>query len=252
MKSPLPTLVVFALLCGLASPALSGQSATGLLQQFRTANARLGLPKDVTLTGTVRDHTGKTQSVEILIKGKDKMRFTAGAGKEQRITIYNRNEGWIVVDKKIQALQEHSSVRRPTIIPALDLLVEMDSPKLIANDQGFKSIGPQSVRHVMLSLPDPASKRSFGRKLDENLDVYFDPATMLVVRTQRLRRAEENMDYQVPSIMEFSDYRMVENVAVPFRIVNTIGNSQSTLTLISVVFNRNLQNSVFTPAGGVQ
>lgn len=253
MKRTLQTILLVAVAIGALPLNLSSQTSVGLLQQFRMANAKNGLPLDITLVGTLKDQTGGIQPIEVQIKGKDKMRFVIGSGNDRRITIYSRNEGWVAAGKNIQALQEHASVRRPTLIPVLDLLAEIDNPKLLATDQGFKSLGSQTVRHVSLSLPDPARQRSLGRRLDENLDVYFDPATMLVVRTVRLRRSEENMDYQVSSIMEFSDYRIVSNVAIPFRIINTIGSShQSTLLITSAVINTNIQDRVFTPAGGLQ
>jgi hypothetical protein len=237
---------------------VSAQTLGTLLQQVRTSNAQTGLPTDVTLIGTLTDQDGKVQSIQIQIKGKDKIRYDIGTGKDRRVTIFNANEGWTIVGKHLQALPPHASVRRPSLIPVLDLLTELENPKLLAADQGLKVVGTQTMRQVTLLLPDQRGKeRALGRKLDETVEFYFDPTTMLILRTVSVQRTHEDMDAMVSSILDFSNYQRIGNVAIPFRIVNTTGSAavgarQSTLILTNAVLNTNIQDIVFTPAGGLQ
>jgi len=251
-------LVIATVFMVLLTPEMSAQTLGTLLQQVRTANAQTGLPSDVTLMGTLTDQTGKVQSLQVQIKGKDKIRYDIGSGKDRRVTIFNANDGWTIVGKKIEALPPHASVRRPSLIPVLDLLTELANPKLLATDQGLKVIGPQTVRQLTLLLPDQRVKeRALGRKLDETVEFYFDPTTLLVLRTVSVQRTHEDMDAMVSSILDFSNYQRINNVAIPFRIVNTTGSTaigarQSTLVLTNAVLNTNIADSVFTPAGGVQ
>jgi len=230
-------------------------TAVAVLQQVHSTNLQGGaLPTDVTLTGVMTDETGKTEPYMVRIKGTNKIRYDIGFGDSQRVTVYNANQGWTLVNKKLKALQESTSVRRPTLIPALDLLNEYANPRLVTTDGGTGAIGPQIVRHLSLFLPDAAKSRPFGRKLDESEDVYFDPATNLVVRTQHFNRVEENMDVQVPSTLDFSDYRLIGNVAIPFHIVNTTGSAtlggthQKTVVFNQAQINANIPDSVFSAA----
>ena len=250
-------LVAFALaLIPANNIELAGQSARDIVLQLRDGSVQGALPTDVTLRGTVTDEFGTAKPLLVRIKGTDKIRFEIGTGPNRRVTVFNANEGWTQVGTKLQALPQHSSVRRPSLIPILDLVGEASNPRLQVVDRGMKSIGQRTVQQVSLSLPDLQTTRSFGRKLDENLDVFIDPSTLLVVRTQRFLRSQENMDLPVPSVLEFSDYRRVGNLAVPFRIVNTTGTQQGglhqkTFVITEAVLNTNVADSNFR-AGGTQ
>jgi hypothetical protein len=232
------------------------QGSRGLLEAVRAAAVRGPLPADLTIEGTVIDAKGVKQ-IRILIKDRRKIRYELGAGPTLQITIFDNNQGWSIQGTRIQALQDHTSIRRPTIIPIFDLLAELENARLIGVDHGIKVRGSQAARHVTLTLPDSVQPRPFGRRLDETVDFFFDPVTFQVVRTERVRRSEENMDLQIPSILEFSDYRLVGNLYVPFRVLNVTGNAivgqhQSTLIVSSVNLNSNLPDSLFSPAEGGQ
>jgi len=253
MKRSIAATLLTSIITVLAVPCFSQDTAT-LLQRVKTANVRGALPQDVTISGTLTDDSGNTQPIQMQIKGKDKIRTEIGTGKTRRITIFNGNQGWTQVGDQLQALPQHASVRRPSLIPMLDLLSEIDSPQLIAADRGLKAIGQQNARQISLTLPDPATVRAFGRKLDENLEVFIDPVSMLVVRTERLNRSMENMDFLIPSVLEFSDYRVVGNLAVAFRIVNTtgtpdIGMHQKIMVISQVQLNTSIPDSAFLPGG---
>jgi len=136
-------------------------------------------------------------------------------------------------------------------------LAELQNPNLVTVGRGLQTLGSQTVQHVSLALPDPVARRVFGRKLDENLEVFLDPQTMLIVRTDRLGRSEQDIDMRIPSTLEFSDFRNVGNITIAFRIVNTTGTSEigthrSTVVVSSVQLNSSIPDSVFLPAGGSQ
>lgn len=214
-------------------------------------------PVDVLLEGTLTHEKG-SQPIRILIKDRDKMRYEIGAEPDLVVTIFNSNRGWTIQGKRVRELPQHSSVRRPTLIPALDLISEVNNPALQTTNQGLKARGQQTAYHVSLVLPDTAEQRFLGRKLDETLEVFIDPATSLVVRTERLRRTQENMDLQIPSALDFGDYRLVDKTLyVPFHIVNTSGNSvvgmhQSTLIIARASINTGMSDSLFEPAKDMQ
>src|SRR5207248_6385323 len=96
-------------------------------------------------------------------------------------------------------------------------------------------------------------KRFLKRPLEEAVDFFIDTTSFLILRSERLRPTEENMDFLIPSVLEFSDYRTVNGITVPFRIVNTMGRldigvSQSTTVFTTVTINSGIPDSLFSPA----
>ena len=65
------------------------------------------------------------------------------------------------------------------------------------------------------------------------------------------------MDLMVPSSVEFSDYRRVGPLYIPFRIVNTTGDRrmgmhQTTMVLSNADVNAAVPDALFAPRGGQQ
>lgn len=118
---------------------------------------------------------------------------------------------------------------------------------------GVRALGAQQAHRIVISLRDPNPQQRFLRRgLDESAAFFIDTQTGVILRTERLVTSEQNMDLQVPSILEFSDYRRVSGVLVPFRITETIGHSdvglyQSITIFNSVVLNSNVSDALFSP-----
>jgi hypothetical protein len=86
--------------------------------------------------------------------------------------------------------------------------------------------------------------------LDEEADFYIDAETLRVTRSIQYLRSIEDMDFRIPSILDFSDYRSVNGVQVPFRIATTTGSAgtgiqRSTTVLQSVFINRGVSPALF-------
>ena len=86
----------------------------------------------------------------------------------------------------------------------------------------------------------------------ETLRVYVETTTKLIVRTERLRRAVDNPQLRMPSVLDFSDYRAAGGLMLPFKIVNTLGSketgvSQFVLTLSRVTVDEGIADAMFDP-----
>ena len=208
-------------------------------------------PDDILLTGQRTDPSG-TVPFRMTIKGKDQARYEIGTGATQVTTTFSKGAGSRVAAGKVEILQSYTARERPALIPFLDLLAEADAPALQVTDQGAFSIGNLAARRYTLKLPDPEpQKRMFGRPLDEESDVYIDLASGLIVRSERWVMAENSMDVRFRRITEFSDYRSVNGLAIPFRVAETVQTPtrapfQSVYVVVSASVNTGVDDTVFT------
>ncbi len=207
-------------------------------------------PQDLTITGQMTDWSGRVQPMRIVIKGKDQVRYEFGAGASATITVYGKGGGWHQRDGKRQFLQAHV-IQRPAIVPFLDLLSEVDTPDLQITDRGAATLGNTALQRFTLKLPDRTPNvRAFRRPLDEEADVYLDTRSGLVVRTERMLTANNDMNLRARSIIDFSDYRLVQGFAIPFRIVSTITGlgspaAQSVYVIQNVTLNTGVSDAAF-------
>ena len=231
------------------------QSTTGVTLVRQTLQAQVGtasLPADLTMVGQITDKSG-TRPLRIQIKGRDKARYEVGTGNQTIVSILNGRSSWTGSATSLKAVPEHAAVHRPAEIPFLDVIVEVDNARFKAKDLGLDRVGVANLRHVAARLSDPTPQQRFlNRPLDEVVDLFIDPGTNLVVRSQRLLTADDSMDFRVPLVRNFSDYRVVSGLVIPFRIATTVGTPNSgmyqyTWVFQSVVVNQGIADSVFQP-----
>jgi len=84
-------------------------------------------------------------------------------------------------------------------------------------------------------------------KVGPAMKLYFDPESGLLVRSVvRLNSPEQG---EIEQVSEPSDYRVVDGVKVPFKIVNTSPGQTVTITIAKVENNVTLDDSIFVPKG---
>jgi len=230
----------------------TAQDIHSILAQALQAHVTGKPIQDVTAIGTITRSNGSPQAVTISAKGPYEVRMDFPA--EKRSVFYSGQQGWTLDSNgNTLAIQANAAFHRPTIFPFLDLITEIENAELQLIDGGTQTMGGHTVRRIILTLPDKTpNMRAFRRPLDESLDLYIDTQSYLILRSIRYRTSEKNLSLKVPSVLDFSDYRLVNGAQVPFRIVNTIGNSTvgtttSTLVLQMVNTNTGLTDSLFAP-----
>ncbi|MBI3662083.1 MAG: hypothetical protein HY234_03410 [Acidobacteria bacterium] len=142
-----------------------------------------------------------------------------------------------------------SEANFPQHLAALVLFRALSDPRYKLVWIGLEPFGTGQLAHVRISL-----------EIDEVTSVttvqdwYFDPASGLPLRVEYRLPANSNALSFLNAAVEFSDFRMVSGVAVPFQIMlYEEGQKVGVAKLNSVVFNAGLSPSEFhTPAGGVQ
>ena len=84
-------------------------------------------------------------------------------------------------------------------------------------------------------------------KVGPAMKLYFDPESGLLVRSVvRLNSPQEG---EIEQMSEPSDYRAVDGVKVPFKIVNTSPGQTVVITITKVENNVALDDAIFVPKG---
>jgi hypothetical protein len=233
---------------------LKSQDAVALVEASMRAHNPFGVPlNSIAATGRVTTTAGADEPIRIFTVGKDKLRIERGEDDSTTLMIANGEAGWKGRLDKIAPIESHAVVRRPTMFPFLDLLTEARNPRAQVTYHGTYALGPTTAHRFTIRVTDTAAEHRFLKAaIREEIDFYVDAVTLLVVRSERMQTAEDNIGVRIPMVSEFSDYRNISGVMVPFRVVNTLGTPatalyQTTLALSNVVLNPNNSDDLFIP-----
>lgn len=238
------------------SPA-QAQAPGQLLEQALTAHLRGGPVASITASGQLTTTTGSSP-ITIQARGNDTFRIEQGTGASMRVRVSANGAAWAGSRDKLDAVPPRIGVRRPSMFPFLDLVSEARNPRAVLTYRGVVTLPTGTAYRISIRLPDEqATEREYRKGLDEELDVYLDVATFVIVRTDRPVMAAESSEFRTFSIMQFSDFRLVQGVLVPYRVLNTIGRpeagfQQSTLVFSEVTINPSLPDSLFATPGGAR
>jgi len=241
---------------GAVPPTTTAQeSPQSLLIRTLKANTGTVSVTDLIAIGDRIDEKGHGDAIKIFAQGTKSMRLELGSGTAQRVTAVTNGSGWMSEEKAVNTLPEHVSTQRVTLFPFLDLLAEANNPDLEIALKEPVLIGNVIAGHLQIRLRDKHPEMRFLRRpLDEQVDYYIDAQTFLVLRSERTVSTIQNMDLHIPHIEEFSDYRLVNGVNVPFRIKTTEGTPTTSLhtwttVLQSVQINGGLPTNIFDRGG---
>ena len=175
-----------------------------------------------------RTSLGRESAYEVTMKGADKFQAVAGSDMQG----YNGATGWLVSaqDRRAMTPEELESLHHATGI--YDLI------QIGAATPTMRTTRPERVgdrlANVITDTPVPGVVEKF----------YFDQETGLLLRRLRLT---STMIGPLPEQWDFSDYRPVEGVQVPFSIaVSTVTpRANSTRKFTDVKFNAPVDDAQF-------
>src|ERR1051326_9256871 len=219
MKGRLRLFMICLLLSGVTRGLSSAQTMSPVDMIRQTLNTHIGpngLPSDFVIQGQVTDRSG-TQSLRMTVKGKNQIRYELTQGKRTNVTIYNAGTACAGPSTSLKPLMEHAAVHRPFEIPFLDVIINVGNPYWNVRYIGSEALGSQTVLHFAVHYRDsvPPQQRFLNRPLNEDAEFFVDAQTSLIVRSQRMQVANDSMDFHVPSILDFSDYRQVSGLMIP-------------------------------------
>jgi hypothetical protein len=107
---------------------------------------------------------------------------------------------------------------RPEHVPALACIQDIQNPNMSFAYIGQEKVQGGLVEHVRISLPAAGDDNTDS--LISQLDIFLDTQTLVVLKTERFVFDPEA--YQNHSVLatQYSDYRPIATVLMPFHIEN--------------------------------
>jgi hypothetical protein len=137
----------------------------------------------------------------------------------------------------------------PWHLPAIALFRELNDPNRSLQFVEATSMHGSQVVHIRTRV----TTGPIGTELSIH-DWYFNPSTGLPVRVEYRTPSTLDMRDNKPAAADFSNYQIINGIAVPFTIVASEGGQVvSTATISSIAFNTSLAPSDFDLlVGGAQ
>lgn len=242
-----------------------GQSATGgsasdpqAVALATQALAALGSAQvnDVTLAGSVTRSVGpdaETGSFTLKAAGlaQSRMDLTLPSGTITEIrTITNGVPAgvWQANGNAVHQIPNHNLASGAVWFFPLSMLSNrIQNPNSIITYVGLETRNGRSVQHLHVVVQPPQGDSTGMAEHLTGQDFYLDSSTLLLVSLTYSEHPDNNAIVDIPVELDFSDYRIVSGIELPFRIQKTFsGSLLLDITVQSAALNSGLTNSDFT------
>jgi hypothetical protein len=217
------------------APAVDGAS---IVQRSLAAMGCAAIARDTTamLSGSLTLADGTVMPLTMYSQGDNRLRSELDTPKGRKVTIVNEGKGQMQQsDGRVIALAENNtSHQRPTHIPCL---TNLDLPPGTAERVVIRS--DQVAGDVLDAVEIAPANRPKSKQISDRMKTLFwiSRNSGYVVKLQYINSNEHNASDTEPVIVEYSDYRVIDGVAIPFRQVTRAGDLVLDLRFNSVQLN---------------
>lgn len=153
-----------------------------------------------------------------------------------------KNATWVLMSTYV------SRAELPFHLPILALYAEIQNPNITFQFVGSGTVEGKAAIHVHVA----DNSDSMGQLVTAQ-EWYFDPASYLPVRVEYKWPDKGNPNDSSPGALEFSNYKAVSGVNVPYQLQIQVRQLILQATVTSAVINSGLPASTFDPpAGSIQ
>lgn len=188
----------------------------------------------ITLTGTLH-LAGSETSMPLAIRSQGNARWRSELDTPQghKVTVVNDGEGEVRhQDGRLTKLARHNTLhQRPTHIPCLSLAPEKMDAGYLRTDM----ISGETLDVIELSPKERPSVKKLADRMKVTL--WISRGTGYLTKLQYINASEQDIDDMQTVEVAYSDYRLVDGVAVPFRQTTTDGAMVLELKVDSVQMN---------------
>jgi hypothetical protein len=208
---------------------------------------------DSTTVGTTTTFSSAgqdTASLVIKTKGVDEIRYERTEGDVTDLYVVDKGQGWYTIGPKVLRIPYSQSYREVIFhLPLLSMISGLPGADSRIEYLGVSVSGKTSVDSVAFideSLTNPVTG---GKKDKDVVQIAVDAATFLPVAIQiALQQDSVNGGTEIEEY-DFSDYRSIQGVLVPFSIVQIIGGMKAAqITISDIKFNTGIPESDFQAA----
>ncbi|MCU1285655.1 MAG: hypothetical protein JWO13_2005 [Acidobacteriales bacterium] len=250
----LTTALKFVALCSLTlnliqtASAQSDVQAVAFLQRALSSQLGRATLQDIQLTGTAVLHLGIDQrgpvslqadaaghsKVVLDLDGGQRTEYSSGYGEEPACT-------WTGTDGKVHDVQIHNCMAgKAWFLPISSLsAAQLQGLQILTYSGPDKSNGA-SVEHLSSKKVVLKQKTAIANVIQElsNQDIYIDSVSFLPTSLKYFTHPDNDLKVNILVEINFSDYRDVGGVKVPFHIEKSLNGSTSLeITIESAVFN---------------
>ena len=246
----IPTLV----LCGCATAALAqtaapvtvtkDSQAVKLMTQMIIATgwSTASLPSDAVLSGTITHYepTETTLSLKMETTGPSQLRLEINDGNSPKTTIVNSGEGAVIRPNSTHSLPTHSALAmRPIHLPFFSGLSAWSDPAISVAYKNVETVNGQQAYRISLTRPNITAD-AMGTLLARAswMDVWISQQSMLPVQISYEQIGTANPNARFVEVAQFSDFRNVGGLLVPFHQEIYLGSRHLfSLQVSTVQFN---------------
>ena len=225
-------------------PSRDPQAMT-LLAQCAAAMGAASI-QDMSATGTLTTADPEAQAAQITIENKGAAeRMDIASSGDAQTYVLNGGNSWSVRQGK-QAGLPYALVayNRPEHAPVTACTQDIQNPNMSFAYVGQEKFQNGLVEHVRISLP-PNKDDNLDSLISE-LDVFLDTQTSVVLKTERFVFDPEAYQNHSVWATQYSDYRVVGTVLMPFHIENFLdGQKVRDVSFSSVQVNVGVPESQF-------
>jgi len=236
--------------------ASSSSQASQLLQQSLAALQGNTSLSDVTLSGTARrivssDDESGTVTLKALATGAMRLDFNLPSGSlsEVRATSSGVSAGdWSGPDGVSHSIASQNLSTDWGWFPAFTLSSLLSSANSVLTYVGQETRNGHTVQHLIVKQQFPSQKGNTATLLQHlsQMDIYLDATTTLPVSLVYNTHPDNDAGVDLPVEIDFSDYRAVNSVQIPFLIQKSLNNSlYLELQLQTAAVNSGLTASTF-------
>ena len=272
MKRRVPFAVLWAgLLAGAAaslgvgdgsaqSPPLRDPQAVAVVSEALKALDGQTTINDVTLEGSVAFTAGSDQesgTATLVARGSQQSRVVLHLGGGERQEVRHSQQGmWMSPDGQPHAMAGHNCWTDASwFFPALSLQALLADPQITVVYRGDESRGGLTARHLRISRVPPGQSAEMAAWIQRlsTTDVFLDAASYLPVAAIFSIHPDNNAGLDIPVEVQFSDYRLLDGVKVPFHVKKLLqGSLMLDLNIASAAVNSGVPESEFTIPGAEQ
>jgi hypothetical protein len=243
------------------APSSSTQAATLLTQSAAALTGRVAL-SDVTLSGTARriagsDDESGTVVLTATASGSSKLALSFASGNRNEVRANSSNGptgGWSGPDGAAHPISYHNLMTDSGLFPAFALASLLASQNTVTTYVGQETRNGASVIHLSAyqQLPGITGDNAVLPHHLSQIEIFLDPTTLLPSSIAYNTHADNNALLDIPIEIDFSDYRVVNGIRVPFHMQKSINHSLSLdLQFQNVTTNSGLSASDFTVGAGL-
>jgi hypothetical protein len=224
-------------------PTASSPQAVTLATQAIAALKGTAQIIDVTLTGTGTRTAGsdsESGSISLKALGSQQARLDLVVAGGTRSEIRNLDSNgnpqgyWIGLDGSVHSMVNHNCLTDAAwFFPTLTVLSQLSNPNVIATYIGQETKDQVAVQHLRFVVQN-GDPTGLSQQLSSE-DIYLDASTYLPVALAFNVHPDDNAVGNIAVEIDFSNYKTVNGVQVPFHIQRLLNGS--------VLFDLTVQNA---------